>query len=162
MSSQALDISVDEEKQIRLRRRRRFAARQKVELVSRVLRGETLESVSLETGVSESTLQRWQRAFTHGGQKALAHRDRVHHSSETRELRGRLTRLQMLCELLEEKCARLQSGRVINAGVVLKMAVRISPSTNRPYGIKLVAEAWGVARSSVYAARGRAQSPLPG
>jgi len=41
------------------------------------------------------------------------------------------------------------------------MSRTLSPSTGRRYGVRMTAEALGVARSTVYAARSRQRSPKP-
>ena len=53
------------------RRPQRFSARKKGETVVRLLRGEDLELVSRELGVTAARLWRWREAFVAGGQQAL-------------------------------------------------------------------------------------------
>ena len=46
----------------------RFSARRKTETVLRLLRGELLEGVACELGVTAATLAQWQEQFLDGGQ----------------------------------------------------------------------------------------------
>ena len=53
---------------------KRFSARRKVEIVLRLLRGEDLELVSRELGVTAARLSRWREQFLHAGQAELKKR----------------------------------------------------------------------------------------
>ena len=52
----------------------RITSRQKVEAVLRVLKGESVDSVSAELGVSIRRLERWQSEYMAGGSAELAKR----------------------------------------------------------------------------------------
>jgi hypothetical protein len=52
----------------------RFTSRQKVDSVMRVLRGESVDSVSAELGVSIGRLERWQNKFVAAGTAELSKR----------------------------------------------------------------------------------------
>src|SRR5512135_2866485 len=51
--------------------RGRFSANRKAEAILRLLRGEDLEAVSRELGVTAATLSSWRDAFLDGGKAAL-------------------------------------------------------------------------------------------
>lgn len=54
--------------------RGRFLARRKTEAVVRLLRGEGLDTLSRELGVTAATLSSWRRAFLDGGTAATKSR----------------------------------------------------------------------------------------
>jgi hypothetical protein len=60
----------------------RWSAQRKTELVLRLLRGESLESVSRESQVPAHELESWQRTFLAGGAQSL----KRHTDPEEREL----------------------------------------------------------------------------
>src|SRR5437867_12507480 len=49
----------------------RFSARRKTEVILRVLRGEPLDTLARELGVTAATLAQWREQFLGGGQAAL-------------------------------------------------------------------------------------------
>jgi transposase-like protein len=51
--------------------RGRFSARRKIDAVLRLLRGEELDLISRELGVTTATLSGWREDFPAGGQAAL-------------------------------------------------------------------------------------------
>lgn len=92
------------------RTKKRFWAQHKVEAVLRLLRGEDLELLSRELGVSASDLSEWQEIFlAHGaeGFKKRSSKDDL----ENRRLKEMLGEKTMTIELLEEKLKRVQSPR---------------------------------------------------
>lgn len=52
----------------------RFSARRKSEAVLRVLRGELIDAVSREIGVTAATLSQWREEFIQGGEQNLKSR----------------------------------------------------------------------------------------
>src|SRR2546426_12321163 len=64
----------------------RWSARQKTEIVLRLLKGEELGTVSRETQVPVHELERWRRIFLEGAANRLKRRDTV---GAQRELRAR-------------------------------------------------------------------------
>ena len=66
----------------------RFSARQKTEVVLRLLRGEALDLLSRELGIPAARLATWREAFLDAGQEALKKQPL---DSRDREI-GRLTR----------------------------------------------------------------------
>jgi len=79
----------------------RWSARRKMELVRRLLRGESLEDLSRASQVPAHTLESWQRRFPEAGQRGL----RSHREPEERELvlaRAKIGELMMRLELAED------------------------------------------------------------
>ncbi len=79
----------------------RWSAPRKTELVLRLLRGESLDSVSRASQVPAHELESWQRAFLDAGMRGL----KRHIESEDRELirtRAKIGELTMRLELAED------------------------------------------------------------
>jgi len=57
--------------------RGRFTARRKVEAVMRLLKGEDLDTVSRELGVTAATLSEWRDAFLSSAEAGLKSRERA-------------------------------------------------------------------------------------
>lgn len=90
--------------------RGRYSVRRKAEAVLRLLRGEDLDSVSRELGVTPATLSFWREAFLAGGEATLKSRPGDGHAEEVRRLKAKVGELAMANELLEEKIVRLEAG----------------------------------------------------
>ena len=86
--------------------RGRFSSRRKMEAVLRLLRGETLDAVSLELGVSGATLGQWRDQFVAGGQGSLRSRDADERDAEIQRLRAKVGEITMDNELLRERDLR--------------------------------------------------------
>jgi len=69
--------------------RGRFSSQRKTATVLRLLRGEDLELVSRELGVTAATLSAWRDDFLAGGQAALKSRPTDDRDDEIAEERGR-------------------------------------------------------------------------
>jgi transposase len=79
----------------------RWSVPRKMELVLRLLRGESLEGVSRESQVPAHELERWQRIFVEQGKRGL----RTKTEPEERELilaRAKIGELMMRLELAED------------------------------------------------------------
>jgi len=79
----------------------RWSAQRKTELVLRLLRGESLDSLSRDSQVPAHELESWQRAFLEGGTRSL----KRHTDPEERELvrtRAKLGEVMMRLELAED------------------------------------------------------------
>ena len=79
----------------------RWSVQRKTELVLRLLRGESLDSVSRESQVLAHELESWQRAFLEAGTRGL----KRHTDPEERELvrtRAKLGEVMMRLELAED------------------------------------------------------------
>jgi hypothetical protein len=89
----------------------RFSARQKTEVVLRLLRGEPLDLVSRELGIPAARLTTWREAFLAAGQDALKKPPLDSHDRELARLRQKLGEATMEIELLHEKIGRLETDR---------------------------------------------------
>ena len=91
--------------------RGRFSSARKREAVLRLLRGEDLELVSRELGVTAATLSGWRETFLNGAESALRERPSDDRDLLIRQLKEKLGELAMDNELLEQKIERLEGGR---------------------------------------------------
>ena len=89
----------------------RFSARQKTEVVLRLLRGEPLALVSRELGIPAARLTTWREAFLDAGQDALKKPPLDSRDRELGRLREKLGEATMEIELLHEKIGRLETSR---------------------------------------------------
>ena len=89
----------------------RFSARRKREAVLRLLRGESLEAVSRELGVTAARLSRWRDAFVDSGTQGLKSRAiDVDDDGERQRLQAKIGELTMEIELLNKKVDLLEGG----------------------------------------------------
>ena len=93
------------------RGRRRMSARRKQSAVLRLLRGEDLELVSRELGVTAATLSAWRDAFLAAGEAALKTRPADARDVEIGRLKAKVGELTMANELLDAKIDRLEAHR---------------------------------------------------
>ena len=91
--------------------RRRMSARRKQRTVLRLLRGEDLELVSRELGVTAAALSGWREAFLAAGEAALKTRPADARDGEIGRLKEKVGDLTMANELLEAKIERLETAR---------------------------------------------------
>ena len=84
--------------------RGRFSSRRKTAAVLRLLRGEDLEFVSRQLGVTAATLSSWRDDFLAGGQAALKSRPTDERDDEIARLRAKVGELSMDNELLLQRC----------------------------------------------------------
>jgi hypothetical protein len=84
--------------------RGRFSARRKTDAVLRLLRGEDLELLSRELGITAATLSGWRDDFLAGGQAALKSRPADGRDDEIARLRSKVGELTMDNELLLQRC----------------------------------------------------------
>jgi hypothetical protein len=89
----------------------RFSARQKTEVVLRLLRGEALDLVSRELGIPAARLTTWREAFLTAGQEAMKTQLLDSRDREIGRLREKLGESTMAIELLREKIGRLETSR---------------------------------------------------
>ena len=92
-------------------RRRRMSAGRKREAVLRPLRGEDLELVSRELGVTAAELSGWRDRFLAGGEASLKSRPAAARDAEVDRLQAKVGELTMATELLEAKIERLEGHR---------------------------------------------------
>src|SRR3712207_2508655 len=91
--------------------RRRMSARRKQAAVLRLLRGEDLELVSRELGVTAAELSGWREAFLTGGEASLKSRPADARDAEIDRLQAKVGELTMTAELLEAKIEHLEVRR---------------------------------------------------
>ena len=93
-----------------LREPGRFSARRKTETILRMLRGEPLDSLARELGVTAATLAHWREQFLTGGQAALRSRPADDRDEEIQRLRAKVGEITMNNELLLDRCHRLEGN----------------------------------------------------
>jgi transposase-like protein len=91
--------------------RGRWSAKRKFAAVLRLLRGEDLETLSRELGVTAATLSSWRDQFLEGGAANLKAREVDVDDEETQRLKSLVADLSMSNELLREKIHRMEAGR---------------------------------------------------
>lgn len=89
----------------------RMTVKRKREAVIRLIRGEDLETVSRELGVTAAKLSKWREAFLFGGETALKDRPGDDREEQVKRLEAKLGQMTMDNELLQEKIERMESGR---------------------------------------------------
>jgi transposase len=89
----------------------RMSRQRKSAAVLRLLRGEDLETVSRELGVTAATLTGWRDAFLAGGEAALTTRAATGEELESERLKAKLGTALIERDLLNEKIALLEAGR---------------------------------------------------
>ena len=93
------------------RGRRRMSAKRKQGAVLRLLRGEDMELVSRELGVTAAELSGWREAFLAAGEASLKSRPADARDHEIGRLKEKVGELPMATELLEAKIERMEVGR---------------------------------------------------
>jgi len=78
---------------------------------SGLLRGEGLEVLSRELGVTAATLSGWREAFLGGGEASLRSRAVDERDERIARLQAKVGEVTMANELLEEKIGCLEAGR---------------------------------------------------
>lgn len=79
----------------------RWSSSRKAEIVLRLLKGEDLDALSRELGLTAARLAQWRDAFLAAGQAGLKSRERDERDAEIARLRAKLGELMMEKELLE-------------------------------------------------------------
>lgn len=96
--------------------RGRFSSRKKVDVVLRVLRGEDLDLVSREEGITAATLSEWRDHFVTHGQAGLKSRAAEGRDVELARLKVLVGDLTMRLELSREAVQRLRGGAPLATG----------------------------------------------
>ena len=109
LSEDAVVGSGDERKE-KSANAQRFSAKRKSEVVLRLLRGEDLELLSRELGVSAARISRWQERFVVAGETAMKKRVSDERDEGLMRLQAKLGEITMENELLREKIGRLEVG----------------------------------------------------
>ncbi len=90
--------------------RQRFSTKRKVEAVLQLLRGEELDALSRELGVTAAKLSQWRDRFLATGSASLKARPRDARDEEIARLKEVIGELTMRNELLREANRRLADG----------------------------------------------------
>ncbi len=90
---------------------RRFSARRKLAAVTRLLRGEPLETVARELNVTAAGLSAWRDRALVAAEAAMKERERDGRDEELLRLKAKLGEVTMANELLERKIAALEDAR---------------------------------------------------
>lgn len=91
-------------------RQRRMSAKRKQEAVLRVLRGEDLELVSRDLGVTAADLSGWRDSFLEAGAASLKSRPEDDRDKTIKALHAKVGEITMANELLEAKIDRMEAG----------------------------------------------------
>jgi hypothetical protein len=83
--------------------RGRYSARRKTQAVIRLLRGEDIDALSRELGVTAATVSGWRDHFLVGGQAALKTRQADARDEEVHRLKAKIGDQTMEIELLREE-----------------------------------------------------------
>ena len=89
----------------------RFSARRKLAAVTRLLRGEPLETVARELNVTVARLSAWRDRALVAAEAAMKERGRDGRDEELLRLKAKLGEVTMANELLERKIAALENAR---------------------------------------------------
>ena len=89
----------------------RMSAKRKREAVLRLLRGEDLEVVSRQLGVTAATLSDWRDTFLAAGETALISRPADDRDRQIERLKAKVGELTLTNELLEAKVDYLEAHR---------------------------------------------------
>ena len=96
--------------------RGRLSSRKKMEVVLRVLRGEDLDLVSREAGITAAQVSEWRDQFVASGQAGLKSRDADGRDDERARLKALVGDLTMWLELSREAIQRLRGGVPLATG----------------------------------------------
>src|SRR5689334_16923919 len=108
-------------------RRRRMSAGRRREAGLRLLRGEDLELVSRELGVTAAELSGWREAFLAAGEASLRSRPADARDAEIGRLKAKVGELTMANELLGAKIGQLEAGRPLARRRSRRWAARSRP-----------------------------------
>jgi transposase-like protein len=90
---------------------RRLSVQRKLAAVTRLLRGEPLETLARELNVTAARLSDWRDRALVGAEAAMKERERDGRDEELLRLKAKLGEVTMANELLERKIAALEGGR---------------------------------------------------
>ena len=79
--------------------------------VLRWLRGESLDALSREFGVTAATLSSWREQFLTDGQSSLKSRPADKRDEEIKRLQAKVGEITMDNKLLLERCRAMEGGR---------------------------------------------------
>ena len=90
---------------------KRFSAKRKLAIVQRLLRGESLETVSRDENVAVHRLTEWREKVLGAAESALKERERDARDEEIARLQAKVGEITMDNELLYAKIDKLDAGR---------------------------------------------------
>lgn len=90
--------------------RGRFSSQRKMESVIRLLRGEDLDALSRELGVTGATLGEWREKFVAAGQSGLKSRPEDERDDEIRRLQAKIGEITMENELLRDRARAAEAA----------------------------------------------------
>ena len=96
---------------------------EKLSLVRRVLKGETLRSLERESGISNSQIYKWTKQYLEGGEEALVNKRKPGNSLAKYHNRKELTPM----EQLEYKVALLERELLKKNGEIVRLKKSIEP-----------------------------------
>ncbi len=96
--------------------RGRFSSRKKVDVVLGVLRGEDLDLVSREAGITAARLSEWRTHFVTSGPAGLKSRAADERDDELTRLKALVGDLTMRLELSREAVSRLRASAPLASG----------------------------------------------
>lgn len=88
--------------------RGRYTAKRKADVVMRLLKGEDLDTLSRELGVTAATVSAWRDAFMAGAEANLKSREPSAADDDNLRLKAKIGELTMEVELLREKATKLE------------------------------------------------------
>jgi len=88
--------------------RGRYTAKRKADAVMRLLKGEELDTLSRELGVTAATISAWRDAFLAGAEANLKSREPSPVDDDNMRLKAKIGELTMEVELLREKATKLE------------------------------------------------------
>jgi predicted RNase H-like nuclease (RuvC/YqgF family) len=88
----------------------RYSTRRKTQVVIRLLRGEAIDALSRELGVTAATVSGWRDHLLAGGQSVLKTRQPDAREEEVHRLKAKIGDQAMEIELLREKQRRLKQN----------------------------------------------------
>ena len=88
--------------------RGRYTVKRKSEAVLRLLKGEDLDTLSRELGLTAATVSAWRDAFMAGAEANLKSRDPTPADDDNLRLKAKVGELTMENELLREKATKLE------------------------------------------------------
>ena len=99
-----------QQQQVPTGERGRWSSRRKLEVVLRVLRGEDLDALSREVGVTAGAIAQWRDQVLAGGQAAVRSRPADERDDEIARLRAKVGELTMDNELLRDRARRAEAN----------------------------------------------------
>src|SRR4051794_21205549 len=132
-------------------RRRRMSARRKQDAVLRLLRGEDLELVSRELGVTAAELSGWRDQLVPGRGRGIAEEPASRCAGcRDRTAAGQGRRADDDGRASGGEDRGLGDAPPFGAREVATMSRQVSPSTAQVHGLLRVTRLWGVARATLY------------